>query len=85
MGPSYASYKLDMTFETGFEPTDGELDETLAALRDILFSKYPWMKTLVDEGKINYKGKTTHWDWASGMLFKLVIGFNQMLKTALDL
>jgi len=73
LGPSYSSYKLDMTFETGFAPPDGELDETLAALRDILFSKYPWMKTLVDEGKINYKGKTTH--WGLGFRYVIQVGF----------
>jgi len=73
MGPSYASYKLDMTFETGFKPPDGEIDETLAALRDILFAKYPWLKTLVDEGKINYKGKTSH--WGLGFRYVLQVGF----------
>lgn len=73
MGPSYSSYDLNMTFDTGFEPPDGEIDDTLAALRDILFTKYPWMKTLVDEGKIDYKGKRTH--WGLGFRYVLQVGF----------
>lgn len=73
VGPSYSSYKVNMEVTGGLNPQNGEPDETLEALRDILFGKYPWIKTLIDEGEIDLKGKTTH--WGLGFRYVLQVGF----------
>ena len=72
IGPSYATYKVNMKFTGDTNIPEGELDETLQALRDILFERYPWLKTIVDEGEIDLRGgKTT---WGLGFRYVLQIG-----------
>lgn len=73
VGPSFGGYRIKLEAEGGFIPPDEELDETLEALRDILFAKYPWMETLIDEGKVDIKGKKTH--WGMGFRYVMQIGY----------
>ncbi|MCK5208075.1 MAG: hypothetical protein KAQ79_08645, partial [Cyclobacteriaceae bacterium] len=73
IGPSYSAYKAKMDVVGGVVPPDGELDETLEALRDILFAKYPWLETLIDEGEVDIKGNRTH--WGMGFRYVLQIGY----------
>ena len=68
-GPSISSYKLNMKYSGGYLPLNGISDEDLIALRDYSISKYPWLKTLVDEGKFDLKGTKAVW----GMGFRYVI------------
>jgi len=73
IGPSYAAYKVNMDVVGGVIPPDGELDETMEALREILFGKYPWLETLINEGEVDIKGKKTH--WGLGFRYVLQIGY----------
>jgi len=73
IGPSYAGYKVNMDVVGDVVPPDGELDERLEALKDILFGKYPWLETLIDEGEVDLKGKRTH--WGLGFRYVLQIGY----------
>jgi hypothetical protein len=73
IGPSYAGYNVNMDVVGAVVPPDGELDETLEALKDILFGKYPWLETLIDEGEVDIKGKKTH--WGMGFRYVLQIGY----------
>ena len=73
IGPSYSAYKANMEVVGGVVPPDGDLDETLEALRDILFAKYPWLETLVDEGEVDVKGNRTQ--WGMGFRYVLQIGY----------
>jgi len=73
IGPSYAGYRANMDVVGRTAPPDGELDETLEALRDILFEKYPWLQTLVDEGEVDIKGKRTSWGF--GFRYVVQVGF----------
>ncbi|MCK5101366.1 MAG: hypothetical protein KAR17_01080, partial [Cyclobacteriaceae bacterium] len=73
IGPSYSAYNANMEVAGGVAPPDGELDETLDAIRDILFGKYPWLETLIDEGEVDIKGNRTH--WGMGFRYVLQIGY----------
>lgn len=68
--PSYSEYKVKMDVVGGLAPQDDELDETLEALRNILFTKYPWHETLMDEGEVDINGRRTHCELGFGMCFK---------------
>ena len=71
VGPSVAGYKVNMDIVGGVQPPDGEVDETEEALRDILFSKFPWLETLVDEGEVEVKGAKTHWGLGFRYVFQI--------------
>jgi hypothetical protein len=73
VGPSYAAYRINMDIAGGARPPDEEIDETLEGLKDILFEKHPWLKTLIDEGEVEVKGNKTH--WGLGFRYVLQVGF----------
>lgn len=73
IGPSYAGYKVKMQFEGDSNIPEDEISDTLKALRDILVEKYPWLKTLVDEGEIDVKSGRTH--WGLGFRYVLQVGY----------
>lgn len=73
IGPSYSAYRIKMDIVGNTRPPDEEIDETLEGLRDILFERYPWLKTLVEEGEVDVKGNTTH--WGLGFRYVLQVGF----------
>jgi len=73
VGPSYGGYRVNMDVAGGVQPPDDDLDETLEALRDILFAKYPWLETLIDEGEVDVRGNKTH--WGMGFRYVLQIGY----------
>ena len=73
VGPSFSGYKVNMEVVGGATPPDEDPDETMEALRDLLFEKFPWMETLVDEGEVNIKGNDTH--WGMGFRYVMQIGY----------
>lgn len=73
VGPSISGYKVNMDIVGGAIPPNDDLDETPEALRDLLFKKYSWLKTLVDEGEVEVDGSKTH--WGLGFRYVLQIGF----------
>ncbi len=73
VGPSYGGYRVNMDVVGDVKPPDDDLDETLEALRDLLFAKYPWLETLIDEGQIDVRGNKTH--WGMGFRYVLQIGY----------
>lgn len=73
VGPSYSAYNLNMAITSGGISPGDDLDETLEALRDILFAKYPWLETLIDEGEVDVKGNRT--SWGLGFRYVLQIGY----------
>ena len=75
VGPSMSGYKINMDIAGGAIPPNEDMDETKEALRDLLFGKYPWLETLVDEGEVELSGSKTHWVLALDMCPRLVTGF----------
>ncbi len=71
VGPSFGGYRVNMEVAGGVQPPDDDLDETLEALRDLLFAKYPWLESLIDEGQVDVKGKKTHWGLGFRYVFQI--------------
>ena len=72
VGPSISSYNINMEINGGTSPPD-DPDETMEALRDFLYGKYPWLETLIDEGEVDIKGSNTNWGF--GFRYVLQIGY----------
>ena len=71
VGPSASGYNVNMEIVGGAIPPDEDMDETKEALRDLLFGKYPWMETLVDEGEVDFNGSKTHWGLGFRYVFQI--------------
>ncbi|MCG8307224.1 MAG: hypothetical protein MI975_07505 [Cytophagales bacterium] len=73
IGPSYSAYGIKMDVVGDTRPPEEDIDDTLEALRDILFERYPWLKTLVEEGEVDVRGNKTH--WGLGFRYVMQVGF----------
>ncbi len=73
IGPSMGGYNLKMEMDSDVSITDEEVKEKIEAVKDILYAKYPWFETLVDQTNLDVSGRKTHWGF--GFRYLVQIGF----------
>ncbi len=75
VGPSFGTYNLKMSLDSDIDTSEIEENEKLEAVRDILFAKYPWMETLLEEKQIDLKGRKSHWGFGFRYVMQIGIRF----------